>query len=61
MVNGPKHATELLKGLREKAWAGSGDDKRDLRNISTTLTNSDRFENKGNNTWALKLLPKEVV
>ncbi len=51
----PLHATEILKRLREKGWQGSGDDQKDIRNVSTTLgLKKDVFYNNGRNTWSLK-------
>lgn len=61
LKNGPLHATDILKGLRESGWEGSGDDRKDLRNIAATLTHSDRFENIGENRWAIKETKKEVA
>ena len=49
------HANELLRALREKGWIGSGDDKKDIRNIASTLgLKPEIFHNYGQNTWGLK-------
>lgn len=48
------HASDLLILLREKGWVGSGDAKKDIRNIASTLgLKKDIFKNYGNNTWGL--------
>lgn len=49
------HAKELLPLLRQRGWIGSGDDKKDIRNIATTLgLRKDVFHNYGGNTWGLE-------
>jgi len=49
------HASDLLTLLREKGWVGSGDAKKDIRNIASTLgLKPEIFHNYGKNTWGLK-------
>jgi len=60
----PLHATDLLIQLRARGWSGSGDDKKDIRNIASTLGLRPKvFYNHGKNKWGLvpKLQSNEEV
>lgn len=49
------HAIDLLARLRLRGWAGSGDDRKDIRNIASTLgLRPTIFHNYGKNTWGLE-------
>src|SRR6266487_6569999 len=43
--SGQLHMRDLLRRMHEGGWVGSGDDKRDKKNVYNTLAQSKRFKN----------------
>ena len=50
---GKLHINLLMEQMRQNGWISTGDNRRDMKNVNSSLSANKRFVNLGRNVWNL--------